>query len=412
MRAGVVVVMLVVAGPASGATPFAFPSAARNPYAAAEPVVDADGSTWFVTGGSSVTVSIRRGDGTVVTPRDVPIDPSVAPAVATVAVRDGVTTIAWSEWSQLPGEQRKRAMRCRPDGCGPVQTLARGGSRDAPFPLTDERGRSLVMWRGATRKGWRLCWAITTAGRFGRVHTLGVIGSAVALIARPGGGETAAWVSGGRGARPNSLQTADRVRGEFGDVHDVAAPDARTLRLVRAGDDTILAWQTLSVASGDLESGPVWASIRAQGVTRFPAGSRVSGGNAQQVALAGSPSGRAVLTFVEPGADGLPRDLVAVAREPGDRFGTPQSLDRTDYGADSGASGSAIAIGPADAAVAVWTHFDAERRSEVRMAAAPARTAFGPSAVIGFGDRAFVAGGSSIVALWHGDTGWAGVANP
>jgi len=48
--------------------------------------------------------------------------------------------------------------------------------------VIDEHGRSLVLWRGTSAKGPRLQWAITTNGRFGKVHTLSGFGIDTILL--------------------------------------------------------------------------------------------------------------------------------------------------------------------------------------------------------------------------------------
>jgi hypothetical protein len=361
---------------------------------------DANGDAWLATYRSGVpgkvVISVRRADGTVRLVHTYTAPAGYSVLAPKITVRNGLATVAWSQYKGSSGI-RAMAIRCKASGCGRAQEVGRGQRvKTEATPAVDQSGRSFVFWRGTSSKGPRLQWAVTTNGRFGKVHTLGQFGSGLAAIADPRGGELLAWT-----APDGRVAVGRRSSGEVSTPQHLSSGPATDVQLVAAGPEVAAAWHDgRGDGEGQPGAGAVQAAIRGAGHYDFDPAQTVFAGNGRDIELAANASGRVAIAFADasanPDAVFLVTDYVSVRTGPGAAFGTPVRA-----GTGPLYTPPAVAVEPGGRVVAAWTQ-QADLQNQMHVDAAalrPQLDAFLPATDLGQGNAplaASIAGGTVV----------------
>ncbi len=383
---------LIPAAGASAQAPaaFNFQPGPTSPFGTAL-ASDSGGDAWFVSYASGVPgkvkISVRKADGPVLQVHTYTAPAGYAVLAPKLAVRNGLATVAWSE-SKSGARARAMAIRCKASGCGRAQEVGRAQRvKTQATPVVDEHGRSFVFWRGTSSKGMRLQWAITTNGRFGKVHTLGSFGIDLTAVADPRGGVLAGWTAS------NGVAYARRGSGEFTRPTTLAPASATNLRFAVAGQEVIAAWRSgKGDGEGDPGAGAVKVASRAAGSATFGAAQTVFAGNGRDISVAANDAGRAAISFADatanPSGAFLVNQQVSVRPAPGAAFGPP-------IVAGSGPlyTPPAVSVEPGGRVVTAWTQqADLSAAMHVRAAALrPALDALLPAGDLGAGNAALAA---------------------
>ena len=307
-------------------------------------------------GRSQVTLWIRRPSGVLLGPRAFGAAPGYQVEDVHVAAGSGWAVVAWHSHQPMidstghlrpGGRDELQAVRCAPGGCGPVRTVVSlppsGGPSVASLQVAAVGRRALLLWLGlGNRRGVftpQVKWtASDTRGRYDRPRTLGDASfdsqSVTALVAAAHSRAVVAWVRNIAGAHvpvaSERVEIAEFAGHGFGRVHDAPGPPGVDPQLATAGGEVLLAWRG-GFGDSDMTqgSGPVYVASQPAGQARFGPAQTVAACACDQVRLAASGTGRAILAFEDLGpldAAGAPVSAAAVMvslREPGSMFSPP-----------------------------------------------------------------------------------------
>jgi len=190
-------------------------------------------------------------------------------------------------------------------------------------------------------------WALSdTRGRYGRPRILGAASfdsqSITALVATTHSHAVVAWVHNVPGHRPPAVservEIAEFAGNGFGRVRDAPGRAGVDPQLAAAGGEVLLAWRG---GFGDTDmsqgSGSVYVASQAAGRSSFAPARTVSECACDQLRLAASSTGRAILAFEDlgpldgSGAPVSPNSAVKVSlREPGGAFSVPSAAPTGD----------------------------------------------------------------------------------
>lgn len=231
-----------------------------------------------------------------------------------------------------------------------------GTSRVNPEPavaVQPRTGRTLVLWRGHTRRGAdRLQWRITKMqGMLGPTHTLGEFGDTPQVVTDATGRTVAVWLADPRSSR-GGVRTAARRARQFGNPATITRSRAAALRLVTsARGRTVAAW--LASPRGIDQMQPVGTLHVATQTPSTRFGTPVSLGQASTLSLAGSPDGHAVLAVDRHPTLASSSVVVAVSRRaPGGRFGPLADVSPPQFISD--AFGATAAVADGGRALVAW----------------------------------------------------------
>lgn len=364
--AGVAIAACAVlwAAAAAGATPTAFsPVFPIGPVASPALAASPDGTAWLAGGAPSgaVRLWIRRPGGELLGPRRFAARPGFGAYDIRVAAGSGWAVVAWAT-DRHPGggEQRLEAVRCTTGGCGPVRTVSFG--RVFELRAAAVGARALLLWAGQSHRrsvfSQPVNWTLSdTHGRYGATRNVGdssnsPTSSLTALVATSNGHAVAAWVRDVRGPGQSFTErvaTAEFSGRSFGRPRDAPGPDGADPQLAAAGREVLLAWRG---GDGDTDmsqgTGPVYAASRGAGHTSFAPAQEVVDCSCDQVTLAASPTGRALVSY----------ESYAQADAVGSPSGpaTPMTSLREPGGAFSAVSipGGAIAVDATGTATVAW----------------------------------------------------------